>query len=302
VEYGTTAVDKQKFLPRSQWDRAKISPDCPTIDDFVDKNRDNIPQSLLDFFTEKSSNGYFKRIDKMRRMREAEAERASAADTTPGRGGKKKKYVVTTFSADIEAFFQQLLTGADPKFIRTINPRPKGIPAPPTMGLRFNLQRVLVQLKYTGILDTVRVRASGYIIRTKYEDFAHGYIFPCNLLDAMGGHPLQGGMQDEQFAEKLKTDPELSKEVIRALFEMPEHEVNVEEEVLEGNTMIFIKKLSTIEMLNAKKEKMMKEVALILRARVNVAALAMRWWRHKAAPPGGTRIATTEFSGATLDA
>ena len=59
VEYGTTAVDKQKFLPRSQWDRAKISPDCPTIDDFVDKNRDNIPQSLLDFFTEKSSNGYF---------------------------------------------------------------------------------------------------------------------------------------------------------------------------------------------------------------------------------------------------
>jgi myosin heavy subunit len=35
------------------------------------------------------------------------------------------------------------------------------------MGLRFNLQRVLGQLKYTGILDTVRVRASGYIIRKK---------------------------------------------------------------------------------------------------------------------------------------
>ena len=121
------------------------------------------------------------------------------------------------------------------------------------MGLRFNLQRVIVQLKYTGILDTVRVRASGYIIRKKYEEFAHGYIYPCNLLDAMGSHPLQGGLEDEQFAEKLKTDPELSKEVIRALFEMPEHEVNVEEEVLEGKTMIFIKKLSTIEMLNAKK-------------------------------------------------
>jgi hypothetical protein len=29
------------------------------------------------------------------------------------------------------------------------------------MGERFNLQRVLNQLRYTGILDTVRVRASG---------------------------------------------------------------------------------------------------------------------------------------------
>ena len=302
VTYGTTVVDKEKFLPPSQWERANISPECPKIDDFVNKNRDNIPQSLLDFFTEQSTNEYFKRIDKARRMREAEAERASAADTTPGRGGKKKKYVVTTFSADIESFFQQLLTGADPKFIRTINPRPKGIPAPPTMGLRFNLQRVLVQLKYTGILDTVRVRASGYIIRKKYEEFAHAYVYPCNLLDAMGGHPLQEGMEDEQFAEKLKTDPELSKEVIRALFGMAEYEVNVKEEVLEGKTMIFIKKLSTIEKLNEKKEKMMEEIVLLMQAKVNIAALTLQWWRKKAAPPGGMRLSTTEFSGATLEA
>ena len=40
------------------------------------------------------------------------------------------------------------------------------------MGERFNLQRVLGQLRYTGILDTVRVRASGYIIRKTYQDFA----------------------------------------------------------------------------------------------------------------------------------
>ena len=94
VTYGTTIVDKKKFLPPSQWERASISPDCPTIDDFVNKNRDNIPQSLLDFFTAQSSNAYFKRIDKARQVREEEAERESAADSTPGRGGKKKKYVV----------------------------------------------------------------------------------------------------------------------------------------------------------------------------------------------------------------
>ena len=38
----------------------------------------------------------------------------------------------------------------------------------------------------------------------------------------MGAHPLQAGMEDEHFADKLKTDAELSKGVIRALFAMPE--------------------------------------------------------------------------------
>ena len=118
----------------------------------------------------------------------------------------------------------------------------------------------------------------------------------------MGAHPLQGGMEDEHFADKLKADAELSKGVIRALFGMAEYEVNVKDEVLEGKTMIFIKKLSTIEKLNAKKEKMMEEIVLIMQAKVNMAALALRWWRHKAAPPGGTRLAATEFCGSTLAA
>jgi hypothetical protein len=56
----------------------------------------------------------------------------------------------------------------------------------------------------------------------RYEEFAHAYIYPCNLLDTMGAHPLQAGMEDEHFADKLKTDAELSKGVIRALFAMPE--------------------------------------------------------------------------------
>ena len=65
-------------------------------------------------------------------------------------GGRGKNTIVSKFNREIEAFFQQLLNGASPKFIRTINPRPKGIPAPETMGERFNLQRVLGQLRYTG--------------------------------------------------------------------------------------------------------------------------------------------------------
>eukprot|EP01049_Picozoa_sp_SAG25_P011941 SAG25_NODE_1529_length_2836_cov_1.217757_4_plen_171_part_00 len=140
---------------------------------------------------------------------------------------KAPKSIVGKFNLEIEAFFKQLLTGANPKFIRALNPRPKGVPAPGTMGKRFNLQRVLGQLRYTGILDTVRVRASGYIIRKKYELFAPEYVHPCNLLPE--DNPFQGNDDDLTFANKLKEDPALSKEVIRALFGNPEYGVPKDE-------------------------------------------------------------------------
>ena len=297
VKYGTTEVDKVKFLPPSMWEKNGIDLKCPQIESFVTKNKDKVPQSLLDFFSEKAGNEYFLHIDKRRKARLAEAERAGGgAAASPGKSpGAGPKTIVSKFNVEIEAFFKTLLTGADPKFIRTINPRPKGIPAPPTMGQRFNLQRVLTQLKYTGILDTVRVRASGYIIRKKYEEFAHTWVFPCNLLP--DDCPLQAGMQKKEFAEKLQGDPDLSKEVIRLLFSQPEYAVNVADEVLEGKTMIFIKKLSTIVKLNERKEQMMIEVAQIAKAEVQMAALALRWYRHSHAPDGLPLATTGCWSG-----
>ena len=106
------------------------------------------------------------------------------------------------------------------------------------MGERFNLQRVLMQLICTGILDTVRVRASGYIIRKKYEEFAPLYVHPCNLLPE--GNPLQGDLVDLEFSNQLKEDAAKSKEVIRLLFGQADNNVP-KDETLEGNTMIFIK-------------------------------------------------------------
>lgn len=92
-----------------------------------------------------------------------------SAQSGGGEKGTVSATIVSKFNVEIESFFVQLLTGATPKFIRCINPRPKGVAAPATMGQRFNLQRVLAQLRYTGILDTVRVRQAGYIIRKPYE-------------------------------------------------------------------------------------------------------------------------------------
>lgn len=275
VKYGTTEVDKGKFLPPSQWEKEGIDPTCPQIDSFLTKNKDKVPESLLNHFTENSKNAYYLYIMRPDRENTAVGSASGAGST----GASAAKTTVSKFNLEIEAFFKQLLTGANPKFIRAINPRPKGIPAPPTMGERFNLQRVLNQLICTGILDTVRVRASGYIIRKKYEDFAHTYIHPCNLLQEDGNHSLQQGLDDDKFSAKLKEDPELSKQVIRALFANAAYGVP-KDEVLEGKTMIFIKKLTTISELNKKKEDMMVEVVKREKAKIAIAALCLRKLRH----------------------
>ena len=274
VKYGTTEVDKGKFLPPSMWEKNNIDPSCPQIDSFLTKNKDKVPQSLLDHFTENSKNEYYAYITRVRE----EGTVVGSAGGGGSTGASAAKTTVSKFNLEIEAFFKQLLTGANPKFIRAINPRPKGIPAPKTMGERFNLQRVLSQLICTGILDTVRVRASGYIIRKKYEDFAHTYIHPCNLLGNDGDHALQAGMDDLEFANKLKEDPELSKQCIRELFGTASYEVP-KDETLEGKTMIFIKKLTTIGGINKRKEDMMVEVIKREKAKMAIAALSLRWMR-----------------------
>ena len=64
----------------------------------------------------------------------------------------------------------------------------------------------------------MQVRASGYIIRKKFEDFAPPYLHPCNMLAETvpegENHPLQGDLDDLAFAEKVGGDKQLATDVI----------------------------------------------------------------------------------------
>ena len=74
----------------------------------------------------------------------AETRQAAAAIKQPGAGGgggRAASTIVSKFNLEIEAFFLKLLTGATPKFIRCINPKPKKVRPPATMNERYNLQR-----------------------------------------------------------------------------------------------------------------------------------------------------------------
>ena len=121
VKYGVTEVDKTKFLPKSRWAREepRILEDAPTIDGFLTKNRDKVPDSLVAYLRGKSQNAFFGLV-------------FNQQDGVGGGDGAKT--TVSKFNNEIEAFFKVLLDGAEPKFIRGINPTPKATSPADTMG------------------------------------------------------------------------------------------------------------------------------------------------------------------------
>ncbi|XP_062281138.1 unconventional myosin-IXAa [Scomber scombrus] len=88
---------------------------------------------------------------------------------------KKKK--PPSISAQFQASLNKLmetLGQSEPYFVKCIRSNAEKLP------LRFNDNLVLRQLRYTGMLETVRIRQSGYNIKYSFKDFVHHFcvLFP----------------------------------------------------------------------------------------------------------------------------
>ena len=290
VEYTAYAVKKKTVEVKGKLTFVEVPDEDETDDDIIDsfttKNADKIETTVREFFFDSgsSTNEFYARIA---------VAGGETGQTNMGAGGAApattKSSTTNKFCIDINQFFDRLLgTGKDkvaPTFIRAINPRPKGINAPDTMGERYNLQRVLNQLRYTGILDTVRVRASGYIIRKKFGDFARTYIFPCNILENIGkNQPLQGDLSDEDWAAKIAEDTSANGpawKVIETIFTHPDFKIAGENTGwLHGKTMVFVKTSSTLQEVDKMKDLMMQEVLIKERARINMIAASIKDLRN----------------------
>ncbi|MFT7814429.1 unconventional myosin-IXa-like isoform X3 [Arapaima gigas] len=141
---------------------------------------------------------------------------------------KKKK--PPSISAQFQASLNKLmetLEQSEPYFIKCIRSNADKLP------LRFSDGLVLRQLRYTGMLETVRIRQSGYSIKYSHEDFAHHFRvllpegtsptqlsiheFVCQADLSPGGFQVGKTMVFLREAERQRLQDLLHREVLRRI-------------------------------------------------------------------------------------
>nr|XP_046218868.1 myosin-IIIb isoform X1 [Oncorhynchus gorbuscha] len=102
---------------------------------------------------------YLLKVDTMEMMRHPE-------ETT----NMRRQTVASYFRYSLMDLLSKMVVG-QPHFVRCIKPNDD------RQALRFFKERVMVQLRYTGILETVNIRRQGYSHRILFEEFVNRYYY-----------------------------------------------------------------------------------------------------------------------------
>ncbi|KAJ4932864.1 hypothetical protein JOQ06_029704, partial [Pogonophryne albipinna] len=102
---------------------------------------------------------YLLKVDTMEMMRHPE-------ETT----NMRRQTVASYFRYSLMDLLSKMVVG-QPHFVRCIKPNDD------RQALRFSKERVMVQLRYTGILETVNIRRQGYSHRILFEEFVNRYYY-----------------------------------------------------------------------------------------------------------------------------
>jgi hypothetical protein len=128
------------------------------IEGFLDKNRDTLRQDWIDLL-KKSQHPLLKDLfDDEAKGAKGKPQQKSAKSLTSG----------YQFASSLNELIGTL-SACNPYFVRCIKPNPKKAPRVMDRDL------VMAQLRYSGMLETIRVRKAGFTGRTKFEDFLKRY-------------------------------------------------------------------------------------------------------------------------------
>ncbi|KAM4627006.1 unconventional myosin-X-like [Discoglossus pictus] len=127
---------------------------------FLAKNRDTFRDDILNMLRDS-------RIDFIYDLFEKVSSR-SGEETLKMGTQRKKPTVSSQFRESLHSLMAMLST-SNPFFIRCIKPNTDKLPN------TFNPAVVLNQLRYSGMLETVKIRRAGYPVRRPYQDFISRY-------------------------------------------------------------------------------------------------------------------------------
>ncbi|CAN9498910.1 unnamed protein product [Ophioblennius macclurei] len=172
---------------------------------------------------------------------------------------KKKK--PPSISAQFQASLNKLMETLDqsePYFVKCIRSNAEKLP------LRFNDSLVLRQLRYTGMLETVRIRQSGYSIKYTFQDFVRHF----HVLLPRGTSPTKSGIRE--FFRRIHLPP--------AGYQV-------------GNTMVFLREAERQRLQTLLHQEVLRRIVTLQRrfravlerkhfvSMRRAASAIQRWWR-----------------------
>ena len=141
-------------------------------DGFVEKNKDKLYdhlESLIDEFTNDPLKRMLQEFRKLLEMSAAAApQRPGRRTSNFGAGGQDAPTISTRFQAQLNKLMT-ILGSSSPHFVRCIKPNnSKHADA-------FKAPLVLQQLRYSGVLEAIQIRKTGFPVRRKHAEFWRSY-------------------------------------------------------------------------------------------------------------------------------
>lgn len=174
---------------------------------FLDKNKDKMYDHLEDLLADST-------VDEFKQLMEVKEEVPEQKSDNKRSSKKQAVTLASRFTGQLQALVT-VLQESDPHFVRCLKPNSE------KSASLFTSQLVLQQLRYSGVLEAIQIRKSGYPTRKLHRDFFASY----RVLSGIPVSKLKGMSSDRKRCEAILAKIALHDEQLA--------------DIRIGNTMIF---------------------------------------------------------------
>ncbi|XP_064628723.1 unconventional myosin-XV-like isoform X2 [Lineus longissimus] len=148
-----------------------------TVSDFLEKNKDTLRADVLDLLSQSKNTMISSMFEEMRdkALRKTVNKRTGTFVMVKPRA----LTVVSHFQESLSSLIEQM-SKCNPYFVRCIKPNNQKAP------MLFEMKVVLEQLRYTGMLETIKIRKMGFPIRLRFSTFIERFHYLLRKYKAKG--------------------------------------------------------------------------------------------------------------------